>query len=144
MQNKKNLFFFYAECKVTSAFCQRYEKTSAEQKELVLFLCRVQSLRRLSGVTYALKFVHAQFLELMEEWYGHNGPYDDERLEMTRLFEERIGADELAPKEIGCGYCIHEAVCEQRKHRTIPTRQLARVCGNFVHYATLTNDNNNI
>ena len=121
MQNKKNLFFFYAECKVFNF---------------------------LSGVTYTLKFVHAQFLELMEEWYGHNGPYDDERMEMTRLFEERIGADELAPKEIGCGYCIHEAVCEQRKHRTIPTRQLARECGNFVHYATLTNDitndNNNI
>ena len=49
----------------------------------------------LSGVTYALKFVHAQFLELMEEWYGHNGPYDDERMEMTRLFEERIGADDF-------------------------------------------------
>lgn len=37
-------------------------------------------------------------------------------------------------EEIGCGYCIHEEVCEQRKHRTIPTRQLARECGNFVHY----------
>jgi len=45
-----------------------------------------------------------------------------------------------APKkreEIGCGWCIHEAVCEQRKHRTIPTRQLARECGHFIHYKVL-------
>ena len=34
-----------------------------------------------------------------------------------------------APKkreEIGCGYCIHEEVCEMRKNRTKPTRELAK------------------
>lgn len=37
-------------------------------------------------------------------------------------------------EEIGCGYCIHEVVCEKRKNRTITTRELAKECGNFVHY----------
>ena len=37
-QNKKNLFFFYAECQVTSPQRrQRYKKTSAEQKRIHSF-----------------------------------------------------------------------------------------------------------
>lgn len=54
------------------------------------------------------------------------------------------GAEEYNPnpapmkrEEIGCGYCIHEEVCEQRKHRTIPTRELAKECGHFIHYKVL-------
>ena len=46
----------------------------------------------------------------------------------------------LAPKkreEIGCGYCIHEVVCEKRKNRTITTRELAKECGHFVHYQAM-------
>ena len=45
-----------------------------------------------------------------------------------------------APKkreEIGCGYCIHEEVCEKRKNRTKTTRELAKECGHFVHYQAM-------
>lgn len=45
-----------------------------------------------------------------------------------------------APKkreEIGCGYCIHEEVCEMRKTRTKSTRELAKECGHFIHYKVL-------
>ena len=37
-------------------------------------------------------------------------------------------------EEIGCGWCVNEEICEKRKNRTIPTRELARICGGFVHY----------
>ncbi len=47
----------------------------------------------LCGVLYALQYAHRQFLELMEEWYGDKD-FQEEREEMTRLFEERIGIEE--------------------------------------------------
>lgn len=40
-------------------------------------------------------------------------------------------------EEIGCGYCIHEEVCEMRKTRTKSTRELAKECGHFIHYKVL-------
>lgn len=40
-------------------------------------------------------------------------------------------------EEIGCGYCIHEEVCEMRKTRTKSTRELAKECGHFIHYIVL-------
>lgn len=45
-------------------------------------------------------------------------------------------------EEIGCGYCIHEEVCEKRKNRTITTRELAKECGHFVHYQAMEGGNN--
>lgn len=44
------------------------------------------------GARYALQYANRQFLELMEEWYGDED-FQDEREEMTRLFERRIGIE---------------------------------------------------
>lgn len=44
------------------------------------------------GAMYAFDYVHRQFKELMEEWYGSED-FQDEKEEMTRLFEERIGIE---------------------------------------------------
>ena len=43
-------------------------------------------------------------------------------------------------EEIGCGYCIHEEVCEMRKTRTKPTRELAKEGGHFIHYKDESTD----
>ena len=40
-------------------------------------------------------------------------------------------------EEIGCGWCVNEEICEKRKNRTIPTRELAKECGHFIHYKVL-------
>ena len=42
-------------------------------------------------------------------------------------------------EEIGCGWCVNEETCEKRKNRTITTRELARACGEFVHYKEAEN-----
>ena len=47
----------------------------------------------------AFAFVRHQFLELMDEWYGSD-TYQDEKLEMTRLFEERLGEESAIDKSL--------------------------------------------
>lgn len=42
------------------------------------------------GAFTALGFARQQFRELMDEWYGSED-FQDEKLEMTRLFDERLG-----------------------------------------------------
>lgn len=45
------------------------------------------------GAKFAFEFARQQFELLMGEWYGSED-FQDEREEMTRLFEQRLGLEE--------------------------------------------------